>query len=137
MDDIEILLNDTMPFVEDLLKKYGEFFPVASAIKIDGSVALMGTYDGDEKPSADKLIADFKTAFKADRDDYRAITIFYDVSVVNPDTGQKGDAIAVFVETKNDDDAYTFYFSYSLISNEELEFNNSWKNIEAKEIFNE
>ncbi len=127
MNDIEQLLNSVIPFVEGLLKKYGEFFPVASAVKTDGSVVQVGTYDGDEKPLSDKLITYFKTAFKAKRDDYRSITIFYDVSVINPGTEQKVDAIAIFVETKYENDAYTFYFSYSLTSDKELEFGNSWK----------
>ena len=84
---------------------------------------------------SDKLITDFKTAFKANRNDYRTITIYYDVRTINPETEQKTDAIAVFVETKYDNDAYTFFFSYSLTSDKELEFGNSWKNLEAKEIF--
>jgi hypothetical protein len=54
-NDIEQQLNSTIPFVEDLLKKYGEFFPVASAVKTDGSIVQVGTYDGDEKPLSDKL----------------------------------------------------------------------------------
>ena len=137
MNDIGKLLDSTLPFVEKLLKKYGEFFPVASGIKADGSVAQVGTYDGDEKPLSQKLITDFKTAFKAGRNDYRAVTIFYNVSVVNPGTAQKVDAIAVFVEAKYDSDAFTFYFSYSLTSDKKLEFGNSWKSLTAKEIFNE
>jgi hypothetical protein len=135
MDDTEQLLNSTMPFVEELLTKYGEFFPLASAIKVDGSVAQVGTYDGDERPLSDKLITDFKTAFKAKRDKYRAVTIFYDVRVVNPDTEQKVDAIAVFVETEYENDAFTFYFSYSLTPDKGIEFGNSWKNLKPKEIF--
>ena len=126
-----------MPFVEDLLKKYGEFFPVASAIKTDGNIALVGTYDGDEKPLSDKLITDYKTSFKAKRDEYRSITIFYDVRVIKPGREQKVDAIAVFVETKYDNEAYTFYFSYSLTSDKELEFGDSWKSLKEKEIFDE
>jgi hypothetical protein len=137
MNDIEQLLNSTIPLVEDLLKKYGEFFPLASAVKTDGSIVQVGTYDGDEKPLSDKLIADFKTAFKAKQDDYRTVMIFYDVRVVNPQSEQKVDAIAVFVETKYDNDAYTFYFSYSLTSDKELEFSNSWKSLKEKEIFDE
>ena len=137
MNDIERLLNSTIPFVEDLLKKYGEFFPVASAVKTDGSIVQVGAYDGDEKPLSDKLITDFKTTFKAKRDDYRAVMISYDVSVINPRSEQKVDAIAVFVETKNDNEAYTFYYSYSLTSDKELEFSNSWKSLKEKEIFDE
>src|SRR5579863_994205 len=111
MNDVERLLDSTMPFVEDLLKKYGEFFPVASAVETDGNIVQFGTYDGDEKPLSDKLITDFKTIFKAKRDDYKVVMIFYDVRVVNPKSEQLIDAIAVFVETKYDKDAYTFYFS--------------------------
>ena len=55
MNDIEKLLNSTLPFVKDLLKKYGEFFPLASAIKPNDSVAQVGTYDVNEKPLSDKL----------------------------------------------------------------------------------
>ena len=135
MNDIERLLNSTIPFVEDLLKKYGEFFPIASAVKTDGSIAQIGTYDGDEKPLSDKLITDFKSAFKAKRSDYRSVMIFYDVSVVNPKSEKKVDAIAVFAETNYDNHAYTFYFSYSLTSDKELEFGNSWKSLKEKEIF--
>jgi hypothetical protein len=31
MEDLGRLLDATFPFAEDLLKKYGEFFPLASA----------------------------------------------------------------------------------------------------------
>jgi hypothetical protein len=137
MNDIEKLLDSTMPFVEGLLKNHGEFFPLASAIKTNDSIAQVGTYDGDDRPLSDKLIVDLKKAFRAKKDDYKTIAIFYDVRVVDPDTKVKTDAVAVFVETKNDDSAFTFYYPYTLTKDKQLTFSNPWKNKMTKEIFND
>ncbi len=137
MNDIEKLLDSTMPFLEGLIKKHGEFFPLASAIKTNDSIAQVGTYDGDDRPLSDKLIADLKNALRAKRNDYRTIAIFYDVKVVDPSTKVKTDAIAVFVETKNDDSAFTFYYPYTLTTDKELIFSNPWKNKMGIEIFND
>ena len=137
MNDIEKLLDSTMPFVEGLLNKHGEFFPLASAIKTNDSIAQVGTYDGDDRPLSDKLIADLKQAFRAKKDDYKTIAIFYDVRVLDPDTNVKTDAIAVFVETKKDNSAFTFYYPYTLTKDKQLTFSNPWKNKTNKEIFND
>ena len=133
MNDIERLLDSTFPLVEDLLKDYGEFFPLASAIKTDETIAQVGTYDGDEKPLSNKVIADFKNAFKAKAKDYKTIAI----KVVNPNTNSKTDAVAVFVETKIEGTAYVFYYPYSLTNDKQLTFSDSWKNKNDKEIFND
>lgn len=45
MHDIEKLLDNTMPFIVDLLKKHGEFFPLATTIKTNDSIAQIGTYN--------------------------------------------------------------------------------------------
>jgi hypothetical protein len=137
MNDVERLLDNTFPLVEDLLKNYGEFFPIASAIKIDDTIAQVGTYDGNDKPLSNKVISDLKNAFKAKVKDYNAIAIFYDVKVVNPNTKLKTDAVAVFAETKNEDTAYVFYYAYSLTDNKQLIFSDSWKSKNGKEIFND
>lgn len=102
MEDLERLLDATFPFVEDLLKKHGEFFPLASAIDKSDSITHVGTYDGDEQPKSDKVIADLKVGLReaAKNGDYKAIAIFYDVRVIDPNTNQKTDAVAVFVENK-------------------------------------
>ncbi|MEJ7611858.1 MAG: hypothetical protein WKF88_11835 [Ferruginibacter sp.] len=139
MDDFERLLDATFPFVEDLLKKHGEFFPLASAIEKNDSIASVGTYDENEHPLSNKVIADLKIALRegAKKGDYKAIAIFYDVSVIEPSTNQKTDAIAVFVENKKDPTAYKLFFPYTLDKDRVLRFGESWKNISEKEIFNE
>ena len=135
MNDIERLIDSTFPFVEDLLTKHGEFFPIASAVKTNGSIAQVGTYDGDDKPLSEKLIADLKAAFIAKKVEYKAVAIFYDVRVVDPDTKIKTDAIAVFIESKNEKQAYTFYYPYSLTTEYKLIFSDPWKSEKEKEVF--
>ena len=38
MNDIENILDETFPFVESLLKEYGEFYPLSSAVNIEQKV---------------------------------------------------------------------------------------------------
>lgn len=135
MEDFEHLLDATFPFVEDLLKKYGEFFPLASAIEKNDSIVQVGTYDGDERPLSDKVIADLKIGLKegATTGKYKAVAIFYDVRAVDPNTNQKTDAIAVIVE--NNDVAYKLFFPYTLTKDSTLTFGESWRNDIEKEIF--
>jgi hypothetical protein len=41
MQEIEQLLNATLPFIESLLRKYGEFYPVASEVNTLGKIVQM------------------------------------------------------------------------------------------------
>jgi hypothetical protein len=45
---IQRLIDSTFPFVEDLLLKYAEFFPLAAAVTTNGNIAQIGTYAGDD-----------------------------------------------------------------------------------------
>jgi hypothetical protein len=135
MNDIEKLLDITMPFVEELLKNHGEFFPLASAVMTNDSIAPVATYDGNERPLSDNLIVDFKEVFRANKDDYKTIAIFYDVRVNDPDTKVNTDAVAVFIESKNDYSAFKFYYPYTLTKDKPLTFSNPWKTTTPKEIF--
>jgi hypothetical protein len=137
MTDTERLLVSTLPFVEGLLKEHGEFFPLASAIMTNDSLAQVGNYNGDDKPLSNSVIADLKTAFRAKKTDYKTIAIFYDVRVVDPNTNLKTDAIAVLVETKDENTAYTFYYPYVLTPGKQLSFSDPWKNVSVQEIFND
>jgi hypothetical protein len=135
MVDIKKILDRNFPFVEYLLKEYDEFFPLAAAVKINDSIAQVGTYDGNDKPLSEKVISDLKKALIANRNDYKAIAIFYDVRVNDSETKTKTDAIAIFVESVNEEKAYTFYYPYVLTTNKELKFADSWKIENNKEIF--
>ncbi len=134
MKHAELLLKTNMPFVEDLLVQYGEFFPVASAIKVTGEIVQVGTYGGSDCPLSSALIEDLKTALKAKQADYLTVAVFYDVHVTNPNTNIKTDAIAVFIETLAEENAHTIFYPYTL-TDQQLAFENTWKEFARKEVF--
>lgn len=133
MNTIQQLLDSTFPFVENLLREQGEFYPLAAAVTTDLKIAQVGTYDGNEYPESQDVISLLKSALKAKSKNYLAVTLFYDVMVTDHDTGLKKDAVAVFAETKEDDTAFIFYYPYTLI-NKQLEFLSSWKTAVEKQI---
>jgi len=135
MSDAQRLLVNNFSFVEELLKKYGEFYPLASAIGSDDNIVQIGTFDGDDKPLSDKVIDDLKKGLRAKKEDYKSIIIYYDVSVINHFSGQKTDAIAAYFESKYEKTAYVFYYPYLLTKEREIEFFKSWKEETDKEIF--
>ena len=136
MSDIQRLIDTAFPFVQNLLSEYGEFFPLTSAIANDDSITQIGTYDGDERPISDKLIANLKKALKAKQGDYKCVTIFYNVSVVIPLTGLKSDAIVVFAEAQYEKNGYNIFYPYVLTKEKNLTIiEGAWKETIEKEIF--
>jgi hypothetical protein len=136
MADIQRLIDNTLPFVQELLSKYGEFFPLASAVTISDNIAQVGTYDGVEQLESFKLIVDLKRALKAKQNDYKCIAIFYDVRVTVPTTKLKTDAIAVFVETESEETGFIIYYPYIVTDDRVVELTEgAWKEINDKEIF--
>ncbi len=134
MDDVERILNTTFPFVEQLLEKYGEFYLVATAVKTDNSIAQIGTYNGDDHPLSTDVLSELKTAIRVHKIDYRTVLIFYDVKVMDHHTNTKTDAVAVLVESANDDTGYLFFYPYQL-RDKKLFFSKSWRELNDKEIF--
>ncbi len=135
MHDIERLIESTLPFVEELLMEYGEFFPLASAIQTNDTISQIGIFDGDEQPLSSHVIENYKTAFKAKKEEYKTIAIFHDVRVIDPKTNIKTDAVAIFTESKNDSIAYTLFYPYTLTSDKILAFSDPWLDENQKEIF--
>jgi hypothetical protein len=134
MTDIESLIEKTLPFIKTLLKTYGEFFPVASGIKADGSFVMLKPYEESENPPSDKLVMDFKKAFIKDAGEYRAITIFYDVLVTKHRTGLKTDALAICAEAKEAGLSHTYFYPYK-ITNEIIFDTEIWAEEKDREIF--
>jgi len=79
VSDIQRLIDTTFPFVQDLLSKYGEFYPLAAAVTTSDNITQVGTYDGDEHPLSDEVIEGLKRGLRAKQIDYKSIAIFYDV----------------------------------------------------------
>ena len=97
-DDFSALLDALMPFAEQMLKKHGEFFPFGAAVSIAGEVSAHATYDGNETPSSEEVIAGLVQAFQteAGRGAIRASGICYDGRIVQD--GKKVDAVIINLE---------------------------------------
>jgi hypothetical protein len=134
LNDVQMLIDKTLPFVENLLNEYGEFFPMSSVIRMNDSISFVSTYDGNDRPPSEKVIMDLKKTINKEKEKYKVVAIFYDVKVIDPSTKLKTDAVAILVETKNDINAYTFYYPYQKGGDNKISFSKSWKIIIDKEI---
>jgi hypothetical protein len=132
MNDIQNILDEIFPFVERLLKEYGEFYPIAAVVNVEQKVKHIILEEDQENdfPESTSVIAELKKELRWRKNEFQAIAIFYDVKVKEEQT----DAIAVFVEHKKEMEAHTFYYPYELIGND-LIFGKSWKAIEKRQIF--
>ena len=97
-EDFNALLETLMPFAEEMLKKHGEFFPFGAAVNTAGEVSGHATYDGNETPSSEEVIAGLVQAFQTDARGgaIRATGICYDGRIVQD--GKKVDAVIIGLE---------------------------------------
>ena len=132
MEEIQNILDKTLPFVESLLKDYGEFYPLASAVNQNGEVeqVLLEEDEENDFPKSASVIGELKKELRWKRDRLKAIAIFYDVTVKEEQT----EAIAVFVEHKEEKQSFTFYYPYKVVE-KEIIFSKSWKVESEMEIF--
>ncbi|MBO9204235.1 MULTISPECIES: hypothetical protein [Niastella] len=131
------LLEAMFPLVDDLLEKYGEFFPLGAAILRDDGIASLATYDGDERPKSDAVIADLKEAIKAGfkKREYKAAVIFYDIYVTHPETNIKSAAVAINYESVGENSGFIFFFPYKFSEDKELSYDPGWYDEVPKELF--
>src|SRR5258708_30736337 len=96
-EECEALMNAFLPFAEKMLAQHGEFYPVGGAMQVDGSIAAVATYDGDEQPPSQKIIDWLMEAFRAgaQQKKYKATALISDICTVPPGATEKTDAVAV------------------------------------------
>ena len=97
-EDFSALLDALMPFAEQMLEKHGEFFPFGATVSTAGEVGGQATYDGDETPASEEVIASLIKAFRQEARGrkIRAAGICYDGRIVQD--GKKVDAVFVGLE---------------------------------------
>jgi hypothetical protein len=130
MKEFELLINAGFPFIEELLIKYGEFFPLAATINTNEEIALVSAYEDEEQPESEKLIINLKNGLKKDflNRNYKAVAIFLNAMV------NKADAIVVFAESQEHPMAYNLIYPYTITENNSILFGESWKEETEKEI---
>src|SRR6266496_6128638 len=56
-DDLDGLVNATLPFVQQMLERHGEFFPFAAAVTADSTVEMLGADPGaDDRPASTDVL---------------------------------------------------------------------------------
>jgi hypothetical protein len=113
LSDVDALLNYVLPQAQTLLKKNGEFYPLAAYIKPDGELTPFAICDGNEHPAPTQMIADLKSLLRdlAKQGEVRAVAICYDGRVKLPGK-EKQDAITAFIEEQAGQ-SMTIYLPYS------------------------
>ena len=102
-EQCEVLLDKLLPFAENQMKKYREFYPFAAVILMDDTVELTGSFDGNEHPESKDVINDLIQIHKqlASEGKIKASGIAWNASVASADK-KTTDAIIVSLEHKDD-----------------------------------
>lgn len=134
IEDVQALINIFFPFAEELIVKFGEFYPYAGATTITGEFVSVGFNEGIVRPPSQKVIENLKETLKKDRAKFLVAAIFYEVKTKDTETGASEDAIAVFVEHRDSEKAYEFFYPYNL-EGDDFVVGESYGNTIPKEIF--
>ena len=102
-EQCEILLDKLLPFAEQQMKKYREFYPFAAVLLMDDSVELTASHDGNEHPEPKAVLEDLKQIHKQLAVDgkIKASGIVWNAGVTLED-GKPTDAIIASLEHKDD-----------------------------------
>ena len=120
-DDCESLLGQLMPFVEDTLAKYREFFPVAAVMLQSEEIAMVAPSDDDEDQESDALIALLKKGFRegVQSGEYRATCVAFDATATHPEKDVQQDTVICDLDHQ-DHYSVKVCFPYHFDDNDEL-----------------
>ena len=98
--DAEALLNELMPFAEQMLTQYREFFPFGARMAHNGKIDHVSASDGTEHPPSQPLIDLLTKAHRIEAKEkkLRACAIVYDIRTIPPGKSEKQDAIAAAID---------------------------------------
>lgn len=95
-EDLDGLVNATLPFAQQMLERHGEFFPFAAAVTSDGAVELVGTDPGaDDRPASKDVLNQLVSGLRDRVGGLRATALVADV--------RAGESEAVRVELEHRD----------------------------------
>jgi hypothetical protein len=103
-DDLDGLLDSSLPFAQEMLDKHVEFFPYAAAITTSGETRLIAGDPGEgEQPTSVAVLQVLVEGLRAERDTLRAAAVVSDVRRSDSDAvrveleHEEGHAIVVFL----------------------------------------
>ena len=135
LTDIQALINIFFPFAEELLIKYGEFLPYAGATTTAGDFVSVGRHDENEDLDTNKAISNLKHALHMANSQYLVVAVFYEAVTKDSETGKTSDAIAVYIEHKDGETGYEFFYPYRVEDKENFIVEDSFGNAVTKQVF--
>lgn len=78
-DDLDDLLNAALPFAQQMLEKNGEFYPYGVGVHLDGEVAMLAGWTGDEHPPSNEVLSVLVDGARQQSGDLRAVALVADV----------------------------------------------------------
>lgn len=99
-EDLDTLLNAVIPLAQQMLEKYGEFYPLGASMDVQGKAGLVGVMPKSEYPQAQEII-DLLTSELLDdaaNQAIRASAICFRGEAKPPGEAEKSDAICVHLE---------------------------------------
>ena len=122
-EEAEMLLNALLPFAQQQLEKYAEFFPFGASMLMNGEIRMTSIYNGQEHPASQDVIDEIKSVFlqEAKNGNYKATGLVYNISFIDPQTKEKRDGVSVALDHK---DHYSIIvtFPYVLKENNQVQF---------------
>ncbi|MEO5999285.1 MAG: hypothetical protein ABIN89_21005 [Chitinophagaceae bacterium] len=135
IEDVQALINIFFPFAEELIVKFGEFFPFAGATTTEAEFVSVGLHEENKHLAPNQVVSNLKSSLKQQHEKYIVTAVFYEVKSKDMDSGESEDAIAVFVEHKNGLSAYEFFYPYKVEAEDNFIVGDSYGNAIPKEIF--
>jgi|GEM_PF-1001030 len=134
LQDIQRLVDATLPDIEAMLKQSGSFRPFASVILANDSIAEITVSDPSKTGyTPDELKEEL--SIDALKGVYKVVAVFYADRQADPETGKDTQVIAVFAEHTDDDFAYLFYYPFSVNARKEVIFGDSFGDFAPQVMF--
>jgi hypothetical protein len=134
LNDIQRVIDATLPDIETMLKQKGSFTPFATVTLANDSLADIAIKDPLKKaPTADDLKEEL--SINALKGLYKVVVIFSVENITDPASGKEKKAVAVFAEHTDDDFAYLFYYPFSISAKKEVSFGESFGDFAPQVMF--
>ena len=98
--DLDALLNTVLPFAQQMLAKYGEFYPIGAAVNVAGEPGLIGCMPESDHPESQQVIELLITQLRdeARKREIRASVVCFDGQATPPGESTTMDAICAHLE---------------------------------------
>jgi hypothetical protein len=115
--DIEQLIQYSIGFADEVLKKHKEFYPFTAFIGTTGELVPISIYSGKEFPDSSELISEFLEVLgqRREKGELIAYTIAIDSRITNEQFPQSIDAIAVQTFHIQRQQQINYYFPYRFV----------------------